>query len=122
MKIMRSFRTFLATAAGRALCAAIVVASFYAFSDPGTYLYALEVQQAKEAQVRGIAAKLGVDPEFLLHPEGKKSFDLRGVMAWANARLGLNTATAMADTTQTTAHPLDARAPIAPANSPYPLL
>src|SRR6202171_1141532 len=89
MKIIRRFRTFLRGPIGRGTTAAVIVASLYAFSDPTTYLYALEQQRAKEGEIRAIAKKLGVDPEFLLHPEGSRKFDLHSVMAWANEKLGL---------------------------------
>ena len=88
MKIIRRFRTFLASVTGHALTTAILASSLYAFIDPSTYLYALEQQRAKETEIRAIAAKLGVDPEFLLHPEGRKAFDWRGLMSWAATREG----------------------------------
>ncbi|MGA8806915.1 MAG: DUF6531 domain-containing protein, partial [Thermoanaerobaculia bacterium] len=116
MKIIRRFRTFLAGAAGRALTTAIVVTSLYAFIDPTTYLYALEQQRAKEAEVRAIAAKLGVDPEFLLHPDGRRSFDWHRLMNWAESSLGL---TAQPDAAQ---QPLDIRSAIAQTKRRYALV
>ncbi len=116
MKIIRRFRTFLAGATGRALTTAIVVTSLYAFIDPSTYLYALEQQRAKEAEVRAIAAKLGVDPEFLLHPDGRRSFDWHRLMNWAESSLGL---TAQPDVAQ---QPLDIRSAIAQTKRRYALV
>jgi YD repeat-containing protein len=116
MTMIRSFRNLLSRASGRTLTAAVAAASLYAFIDPSTYLYAFEVQRAKEAEVRGIAAKLGVDPEFLLHPEGVRHFDLHAAVAWANEKLGLAIAP------QTNGQPLDVREALARVKSRYALV
>ena len=54
----------------------VLLATFLvAIEFQSTYLYAYQVDQQREAEIREIARKMGVDPEFLLHPEGRKSFD-----------------------------------------------
>src|SRR5207253_2858183 len=54
-----------------------------------TYLYAYQVDQQREAEIREIARKMGVDPEFLLHPEGRKSFDFHAFFASLAEKVGL---------------------------------
>jgi len=95
---------------------AIIATSLYSFSDPSTYLYALEQERAKEEHIRDVAKKLGVDPEFLLHPEGKKSFSLQAALSWAEGKLGLGT------DVKSDAQPIDVRDSIAQVKEHYGLV
>ena len=116
MKMIRRFRAIQRTLTGRVLTAAFIVASLYSFIDPSTYLYAIEQQRTKEAEVRAIAAKLGVDPEFLLHPEARRHFDWTSVMAWVGNTLGI-TALSTAP-----AAPLDPREAVTRVKARYALV
>jgi RHS repeat-associated protein len=115
---VRTFRRMLHGPAGRALAASMVLASLHAFADPQNYLFAIQQQRAKEQQIREIAAKLNVDPEFLLHPEGRRVFDFRSLFAWAKSALGIAPQTAAADPQQ----PLDVKAAIGRVKSRYGLV
>jgi len=110
---MRNCRRIFQSLFGRVVIYALVAASLHYASDPYNYLYAIEVQRAKEAQVREIAAKLNVDPEFLLHPEGRKSFDFKSLFSW----LGLSEKT----TAQPADVPLDIKESVARVKSRYSL-
>src|SRR5260370_18404424 len=115
--VLRNFRRFLRGPVGRMLTVATTLASLHAFAEPQNYLTALAVQQAKEQQIREIAAKLKVDPEFLLHPEGRKSFDFRSLFAWAEAKLGIQSNQATQNQ-----QPLDVKASIDQVKSRYALV
>jgi len=86
---VRKFRSFISGPIGRFVTLTLLAASLHYASDPYNYLYAMEVQHAKEAEIRAIAAKLNVDPEFLLHPEGRKRFDFKSLFASLQNALGL---------------------------------
>src|SRR5260370_22259321 len=115
--VLRNVRRFLRGPVGRALTVATTLASLHAFAEPQNYLTALAVQQAKQQQIREIAAKLNVDPEFLLHPEGRKSFDFRSLFAWAEAKLGIQSNQASQNQ-----QPLDVKASIDQVKSRYALV
>jgi RHS repeat-associated protein len=115
---LRNFRRFLRGPVGRTLTAAIALAALHAFAEPQNYLFALEQQRAKEAQIRDIAAKLNVDPEFLLHPEGRRrAFDFKSLFTWAQSKLGLVSTDAAAPQ-----QPVDIRASIDRVKSRYGLV
>src|SRR5215212_2901107 len=111
---MRNCRRIFQSSFGRVVIYALVAASLHYASDPYNYLYAIEVQRAKEAQVREIAAKLNVDPEFLLHPEGRKHFDFKSLFSW----LGLSEK----PSTQAADVPLDIKESVARVKSRYALV
>src|SRR5207253_6299870 len=116
--VLRNFRRFLRGPVGRMLTVALTLAAAHAFAEPQNYLTALAAERAKEQQIRDVAAKLKVDPEFLLHPEGRKTFDFRSLFAWAESRLGLNASTDEAGAQQ----PLDIRASIDRVKARYGLV
>ncbi|MCU1231700.1 MAG: hypothetical protein JWO97_4584, partial [Acidobacteria bacterium] len=89
---MRNFRHFLRGPAGRVITAVLVLATVNVFIDSHNYLAAYEVARQREANIREIAAKMNVDPEFLLHPEGRRKFDFKSLFAAVEAKLGLQSA------------------------------
>src|ERR1043166_3287886 len=111
---MRNCRFLMRSLYGRVVIYALVIASLHYASDPYNYLYAVEVQRAKEAQIREIAAKLNVDPEFLVHPQGRRSFDFKSIFSW----LGLTQNAPQ----QTTDVPLDIKESVARVKSRYALV
>ena len=113
---MKSFRRFLRGPLGRTLTLTFTVTSLHAFAEPQNYITAIEKERAREAEIRGIAAKLGVDPEFLLHPEGRKTFDFRSLFSWAKGQLGLQANDVAPQ------QPLDIRASIDRVKSRYGLV
>jgi RHS repeat-associated protein len=113
---MRNFRTFIHGTAGRAITAVLIIASAHAFADPSTYLYAVEAQRAKEDQIRAIAEKMHVDPEFLLHPEGKRRWNFSALFTRVSQVLGLSKT---ADDVQ---QPADIRSQIDQVKSRYALV
>lgn len=106
---MRKFRSYLSLL--------LVAASIHYASAPYNYLYALEVGRAKEQRVREIAAKLNVDPEFLLNPQGRKRFDFKGVFESIEKALGFKSAQVA-----TSDQPLDIKQSIAKVKSRYALV
>lgn len=94
---MRSFRAFIHGPLGRIVTVAVLAASLHAFAEPSNYLTALAAERQKEAHIREIAAKMNVDPEFLLHPEGRRSFDFRALFDGVAAKLGFRSSAATAD-------------------------
>src|SRR2546422_47101 len=63
---------FLGSFGGRLFVASILALTLPSFVEFSNYAFALETARAKEDAVRSIAAKLKVDPEFLLHPERRE--------------------------------------------------
>ena len=96
----------------------LVAASLHAFADPSTYLAALEVERQKEAEIQQIAAKMNVDPEFLLHPGGRKSFDFHSVFASVANALGIHSEEAVVNNAQ----PENIRESIAKVKERYALV
>ncbi|HEY0158555.1 MAG TPA: DUF6531 domain-containing protein [Thermoanaerobaculia bacterium] len=97
---MKTLRRILRTAAGRVLTTGLLAATIHVSIDPRNYLYALEVERQKEANIRAIAAKMNVDPEFLLHPQGRTRFDFRSLFNQVSARLGLQSEAAVENNAQ----------------------
>lgn len=114
---MRMHRRLLHTFIGRAVTFFVIAATFHLSAGPGNFLYALEVERQKEQRIRDIAAKLDVDPEFLLNPQGRRQFDFRSLFTWASQKLGLS-GNAVAESQQ----PLDIREAIAKTKSRYALV
>src|SRR5687768_2504666 len=97
---MNTLRRILRGPAGRVLTSGLVAATLHIAIDPQNYLYALEVERKKEADIRAIAAKMNVDPEFLLNPQGRTRFDFRTLFRQIGERLGLTSQASMANEAQ----------------------
>ncbi|MEA2236958.1 MAG: hypothetical protein QOC81_1682 [Thermoanaerobaculia bacterium] len=111
---MRNCRRLFQSLFGRVVVYGLAVAALHYAIDPYNYLYAIEVQRAKEAEVRAIAAKMNVDPEFLLHPQGRKTFDFKSLFSW----LGLSEKAE----SQAPDVPLDIKESVARVKSRYALV
>ncbi len=85
---MNTLRRILRSRVGRVLISGLMATTLHVSIDPQNYLYALEVERKKEADIRAIAAKMNVDPEFLLHPQGRTRFDFRTLFRQLTERLG----------------------------------
>ena len=116
---MRSFRAFIHGPLGRIVTAAILAASLHSFAEPANYLAALEVQRQKEEQIREIAKKMNVDPEFLLNAGQRRTFDFRGLFDWVSNSLGLRSATT---NVESNAQPESVRESIARVKERYALV
>ena len=113
---MRSYRKLLKGTAGRIVASILLVTTTHVFADPSTYLSVLEIQRAKEAEVRAIAAKMHADPEFLLHPEGRHTFDFSALFARVATAVGLGSPAT------TSSQPADFKDQIARVKSRYALV
>ncbi|MCU1229584.1 MAG: hypothetical protein JWO97_2468, partial [Acidobacteria bacterium] len=69
---MRTFRRLLKGPLGHAITIVLIATNGWAFSGPQNYLEVLEAQQKREAEIREIAKKMNVDPDFLLNPGGRR--------------------------------------------------
>src|SRR5436309_1985471 len=72
---------------GRALTASLLVAIFPTLVEASTYTSVIDAERRREDEVRSIAKKLNVDPEFLLHP-GQKKGDSKLVALVASLKSG----------------------------------
>ena len=115
---MRKFRTFMHSRFGKTVTAFTIVAAVHAASAPWNYLSALEVERAKESQIREIARKMKVDPEFLLNPGGKRSFEFAALFAALSEKLGFSAPAVVAANDQ----PEDVKAQIARVKAAYALV
>jgi RHS repeat-associated protein len=114
---MRTFRRLLKGPLGQAITIGLIAANGWAFSGPQNYLEVLEAQQKREAEIREIAKKMNVDPDFLLNPGGRRSFDWKSVFNTIAATLGVTDSNANAN-----AQPLDIRESIGRVKSGYALV
>ena len=117
---MRSFRSFVRRPLGRLVTAAIAACALHLFVEPWNYLSALELERQKEAQIRDIARKMNVDPEFLLKAGERQRFDFRSLFAWVTTSLGLRSDDAAA--AANAAQPESVRESIAKVKERYALV
>ncbi|MEA2569093.1 MAG: hypothetical protein QOI24_1094, partial [Acidobacteriota bacterium] len=114
---MRAFRRLMKGPLGHAITIGLIAANGWAFSGPQNYLEVIEAQQKREAEIREIAKKMNVDPDFLLNPGGRRSFDWKSVFSSLAATLGVTSSNANAN-----AQPLDIRESISRVKSGYALV
>src|SRR5687768_2418958 len=91
---MRTFRKLLRGRFGALITTVVVAATIHLAAGPQNYAYALEVERVKENHIREIARKMNVDPEFLLHPQGRRSFNFAAFFASLGQKLGFTSETA----------------------------
>lgn len=85
--MIQTFRAFLRHRTGRLFAGSLAVASFHAFAEPQNYTAVIAAKQAREAEVREIARKMHVDPDFLLDPQARHPFDLHSLFSTVAAKL-----------------------------------
>ncbi len=115
---MNTFRGLLRSSLGRLLTSAIIVSTLHVSADPSNYLTVLAQEQQKEAEIRAIAAKMNVDPEFLLNPQGYKGFDFRSLFRQIAERFGIQSENVVATNDQ----PVDIRESVKRVKERYALV
>ncbi|MEO6324121.1 MAG: transglutaminase domain-containing protein, partial [Thermoanaerobaculia bacterium] len=85
----QTFNRFLRGFGGRTLAASVIALTFPSFVEFGHYASAMEVDRRHTDEIKAIAKRLNIDPEFLLHPGPKKPSVFVGMLASLEGKLSL---------------------------------
>lgn len=114
---MLAIQRFLRTFTGRTATYALTLAMLWLASGHDNWLYAVEVERARDARLVGIAAKLGVDPDVLRGTQNRSRFNFAALFDTVAKSLGLRERAAA-----TSQQPLDVRESVARVKRRYALV